>query len=336
MSALKRRENTFRIDYANVPKKPPSEIVHRFVGETLGLKREEVLRIQYSRNLGVAFVKATSLEVAQKIVEDNDNQHGLIIDGKPYKLRLVMEDGAVDVKLYNLSEDVTNDKITKFLSAYGDTLSIREELWDEKHFFAGLPTGVRIVRMIVKKNIPSYVTIDGEATLVSFFGQQHSCRYCNEPAHNGISCVQNKKLLVQKLATGKTSYADVAKHPQPVHKSSVSQKPLLPKPTDPKQQNQNQSAPTPLAPSTSDLMPPPARVVQVSNDGSEEKRNEPPSENDNNQQDGWRRVTRRSGKKTDGNETDSSTSSRRSDKRQVSKKMRCDDAADSNDQELFP
>lgn len=63
-----------------------------------------------------------------------------------------MEDGAVDVKLYNLSEDVPNDKIVKFLGAYGDTLSIREELWDEKHLFSGLPTGVRIIRMIVKKN----------------------------------------------------------------------------------------------------------------------------------------------------------------------------------------
>lgn len=97
-------------------------------------------------------MKATCLEVAQRVVANNDNKHEINVDGKPYKLRLTMEDGAVDVKLYNLSEDVSNDKIVKFLGAYGDTLSIREELWDEKHLFSGLPTGVRIIRMIVKKN----------------------------------------------------------------------------------------------------------------------------------------------------------------------------------------
>lgn len=129
MSAKKRRENTFRIDYANVPKKPSSEEVHRFVGATLGLKRDEVMRLQYSRNLGVAFVKATCLEVAQKVVEEHDNRHELTVDGKPFKIRLVMEDGAVEVKLFNLSEDVTNDKIVKFLMAYGELLSIREEMW---------------------------------------------------------------------------------------------------------------------------------------------------------------------------------------------------------------
>lgn len=152
MSAIKRRENTFRIDYANVPKKPSSEEVHQFVGATLGMKREELLRIQYTRNTAVAFVKAASLEVAQKIVEGNDNKHELIVDGVPYKLRLTMEDGAVVVRLHNLSEDVTSEKIAKFLSSYGEILSIREELADENHYFPGLPTGVRIVRMTIKKS----------------------------------------------------------------------------------------------------------------------------------------------------------------------------------------
>lgn len=37
-----RRENTFRIDYANIPKKPSFEELHNFIGEELGLKREEI------------------------------------------------------------------------------------------------------------------------------------------------------------------------------------------------------------------------------------------------------------------------------------------------------
>lgn len=326
MATKNRRENTFRIDYGNVPKKPSSEEVHQFVGETLKLKRDEVQRIQYSRNLGVAFVKTTSLEVAQKVVENNDNKHELIVDGKSFKLRLAMEDGAVEVKLFNLSEDVTNSKIARFLMSYGELLSIREEVWDEKHLFAGLPTGVRVVRMIVRKNIPSYVTIDSETTLVSYYGQQQSCRHCGESVHNGVSCVQNKKLLVQKLATSGTSYADAAKNPLPSRTQIGSKqqrtKLALPKSTPPKDSLPTNAAPSPT-PSTSTTMPPPASVIHRATEVAE-MTNLPPDQQQDAEAEPWVRVTRRSAKNSDGNETDTSNSSRYSDRRPIGKKMRHD------------
>ena len=210
---MNRRENTFRIDYAKVPKKPSFEEVHLFIGNQLGMKREEVKRIQCSRLLGCAFVKANDLSVAQGIVENHDGKHEIVVGDKKYPIRLTMEDGAVDVKLFDLSEDVSDLEITKFMSDYGEILSIRELMWEANYMFNGYPTGVRVVRMIVKKNIPSTVIIDGEATCVQYYGQQHTCRHCNEAIHNGISCIQNKKLLVQKFDAdhSKQSYANVAK-----------------------------------------------------------------------------------------------------------------------------
>lgn len=307
MAAVKRRENTFRIDYANVPKKPLSEEVHQFVGATLGLKREEVMRIQYSRNLGIAFIKTTSLEVAQKTVEEHDDKHILTVDGKTYKLHLEMEDGAVEVKLFNLSEDVTTDKITKFLDAYGEVLAIREEFWDEKHLFAGLPSGVRVARMVVRKNIASYVTIDSEMTHVAYYGQHQTCKYCSEYVHNGVSCVQNKKLLVQKLATNSVSYAEATKTQQPSRIKPLATKQFVPKPTTSKPSGQVQrDTPTAVVPSSSSLMPPPASVIDSPTPTTEQLQE--------NVTDQWTRVTRRMQKKTDGNETDSSTSSKKSHK----------------------
>lgn len=210
---MNRRENSFRIDYAKVPKKPSFEEVHLFIGNQLGMTRDEVKRIQCSRYLGCAFVKASFLSVAQRIVEEHDGKHELVVDGNKYTIRLTMEDGAVDVKLFDLSEDVSDREITSFLSEYGDVFSIRELMWDSKYMFDGYPTGVRVVRMIVKKNIPSTIIIDGEATCVQYNGQQHTCKHCSEVIHNGISCIQNKKLLVQKLTAdqSKQSYANVAK-----------------------------------------------------------------------------------------------------------------------------
>lgn len=135
-----------------------------------------------------------------------------------------MEDGGVDVKLHDLSEDVLDEHICALMQQYGDILSIRELAWDSKYAFGDIPTGIRVVRMVVKKNIPSTVTIDGETTCVSYFGQLHTCRHCKEPVHNGVTCIQNKKLLLQKLHAEKISYATVTKHgdskKSPAEKSS--------------------------------------------------------------------------------------------------------------------
>lgn len=212
---MQRRENTFRIDYAAIPKKPSYEELHHFVGTVLGLKREDVQRLQCSRYHGCAFVKASSLDVAERIVREHDGKHEMEVDKKMYPIRLWMEDGGVDVKLHDLSEDVNDDVIRAYMLQYGDILSIRELSWDSKFAFGDIPTGIRVVRMVVKKNIPSVITIDGETTCVSYTGQLHTCRHCNELAHNGVSCIQNKKLLLQKLHADKISYANVAKQSNP-------------------------------------------------------------------------------------------------------------------------
>nr|XP_029717246.1 uncharacterized protein LOC115260430 [Aedes albopictus] len=110
-----------------------------------------------------------------------------------------MEDGAVEVRLFDLSNDVTNVHIAEFLAEYGDVLHIRDLLWDERSAFGGVKTGVRIARMVVKKNIPSLVTIRGEDTA-------------------------NKKLLAQKLVADK-SYANVAKQPAPTKRADPNNPP---------------------------------------------------------------------------------------------------------------
>ena len=147
---MRRRENTFRIDYANFPRKPSYEELHAFVSTDLGLQKDQVIRIQPSRSLQCVFVKVAELSLAQKIVDEHDNKHETEIDGKSYKIRIKLEDGAVEVKLYDLSEDVDDEKIKDYLRAYGDVLAIREILWDEKFTFGGIPTGVREVKMSVK------------------------------------------------------------------------------------------------------------------------------------------------------------------------------------------
>ena len=90
-SAMGRRENTFRIDFSNVPKKPDNAKVHSFCATVLGLKQGEVLRIQNSRTIGASFVKVIDLALAQRICEEHDNKHDILVDGKKYPLRMTLE-----------------------------------------------------------------------------------------------------------------------------------------------------------------------------------------------------------------------------------------------------
>lgn len=332
---MTRRENTFRIDLANIPKKPSYEEIHNFVATKLGLQRHHVQRIQCSRSASCVFVKVADLELAQKVCEEHDAKHEIIVDNDKFVLRIRMEDGAVEVKLFDLPEDISEKCITDFLSAYGEVLSVREQLWTEQYTFGGASTGVWIARMIVKRNIPSYVIIDGETTFLSYYGQLQSCKHCGEYVHNGASCVQNKKLLIQKMsadAPAKQSYANVAK------KSAVTRAMIAPKPTKPSPAVQQQQEPITEANAThttSTIKPPavfqtpalPATLKKSSGvqhhqqqHQPKEKQQQPPKQNRNN----------------DGGETDESTSSNtsRRSRRHIEKKPRYDDVDISPDEAI--
>ncbi|KAL9705259.1 hypothetical protein quinque_008777 [Culex quinquefasciatus] len=301
---MAKRENTFRIDYSNISRKPSGNELHEFLYKEIGLKEEDVLRLQCSRSLGCAFVKVKSLELAQQTVEQHDNMHEIEVDDKSYRLRFMMEDGTKEVKLYDLSEGTSEDKIIEFLKQYGEVLSIREQMWGDQARYK-VSTGIRIVKMMVQKNIDSFVTIDGEKTAVSYYGQRQTCKHCLETVHNGITCVQNKQLQVQ------ITYADADK--QPGLKKSA------PKPAKQKAKTKGTGdSPlvfkTPVSQPGGSGMQPPQQPLSVTKLGS-----------------GLGGNTRE--KRTDGNDTDGSTnssSSRRS-LRNINKKKKYNDTNDLDD-----
>ena len=130
------RLNTFRINYGNLPNKPGLGKLQKFCVNELGLKRGEVIRLQNSRALGVTFVTVIDLDLARKVCEEHGREHDMVgSDGKKYPVTLTLEDGAVEVKLYDLSTDVSNADITSFLNKYGNVREVYEEqLGDDQDF----------------------------------------------------------------------------------------------------------------------------------------------------------------------------------------------------------
>lgn len=208
----KNRENTFRVEFGNLPKKPTSEEVHTFVGRQLGLTRAQLVKIQLSYSDECAFIKVTDLSIAQNVVETHDNKHDFEVKGVKHKIRIRMADGAVEVRLHDLSDNISDRQISNHLNTYGEVLSVQDLMWSDKHYFPGLASGIKLVKMILKQPIKSYIIIDGETTYVTYPKQRQTCKHCGEYMHTGISCVQNKKLLAQKVSVNdrlkQGSYAD--------------------------------------------------------------------------------------------------------------------------------
>lgn len=198
MNNLRIRENSFRIEFGGIPNKPSSEEVHTFVGVHLGITRDQLVQIQLNHIDECAYVKVNNLSIAQKAVSNHDSKHEYDAKGTKYKLRIRMADGRTEVRLHDLSENVTDEQISRHMSAYGDIVSIDDLRWGDTHLFPGLNSGVKNVTMMLKHHIKSYITIEGESTLVTYPSQRKTCRHCTEFLHSGISCVNNKKLLAQK------------------------------------------------------------------------------------------------------------------------------------------
>lgn len=199
MASVRTRENTFKVLLSTFPKRPTFEELHIFVYQTLGLRLDQVVRLQMNHAQNCVHVKCIDLKTAQDTVINHDGQHELEVNKKKYKVRLQMDDGGVEIKIHDLSENVTKEEIVAALRQYGDVLSTKELCWSENFVGKGTASGVWVVKMDLRRHIKSFITIQGEQTLVTYRNQPQTCRHCMNLSHPGSTCVENKKLLGQRV-----------------------------------------------------------------------------------------------------------------------------------------
>lgn len=215
MSAFRR--NAFLIDFSNLPKLPKQEEAHLFVNQKLNLGYDDVDAIQLSNAKFALIVECATLELAINTVNKHDRKHFIEVDKKKYQISLCMDDGGTDVKLHDLPPRMDNKLIEDWMAQYGEIISIREFKWTDKVFFKNKDNGVRIVRIRLQKPIPSYITVHGEETYVTYKNQTPTCRHCGYKAHRGRGCVENKMVLAERdgrsvndrMERARSSYADV-------------------------------------------------------------------------------------------------------------------------------
>lgn len=193
MAVIGSRSNTFKVDFNNFKTRPSFADIHSFVNGTLGLRPDQLVRLQMHHVHNCAYIKCIDQQTAEMVVNLHNEKHHIVVDGVQNKVHLSMDDGCILVKVHDLSENVTNDDITVSLKQYGEVHYVKEQVWGSTFAYKGISSGVRIAKMTLRRHIKSVITIQTEQTLISYKNQPKSCLHCLQPIHPGKTCTDNRK-----------------------------------------------------------------------------------------------------------------------------------------------
>uniref|UniRef100_A0A182QK09 Uncharacterized protein n=1 Tax=Anopheles farauti TaxID=69004 RepID=A0A182QK09_9DIPT len=94
------------------------------------LTDEHVTRIQMCSSTATVYVETETLEQVQKIVRENNGKLFIMVEGTTHPIPIAMEDGATEIRLYELPPYVSENIIRKEMAHFGKIISIAENVYD--------------------------------------------------------------------------------------------------------------------------------------------------------------------------------------------------------------
>lgn len=188
------RKNTLIIDFSGLPTRPSVPDTKKFAFDCLKIDMKQVKNFQLGMSKPCVFVEMETAALAEDLVAQNNRKFYFKANGKDYAIPLLIADGAIEVKLYDLPPYLPNETVTKHFQPCGTVISIKNDTWHDPDL-AGVPNGVRIMRMRLKKAIPSYVPIEEEVAYTRYRNQIPTCKHCSRNLHVGSKCSDVRKAL---------------------------------------------------------------------------------------------------------------------------------------------
>lgn len=180
------RKNTVIVDFSVLPKRPDPARVEKFFENEIRLQLSDTTNIQLHNVRNCVFIEMINNETALQYQAMHNNRHTMYCDGKGFKIPVYVEKESVTVRVHDLPPHMPHTTVMDFMEQYGSVISITRERW--RHFFPGIYNGVRVLQMKLERQIPSFVTINGETTLVTYRNQPKTCRFCGRAAHPKEKC----------------------------------------------------------------------------------------------------------------------------------------------------
>uniref|UniRef100_A0A182Q1G4 Uncharacterized protein n=1 Tax=Anopheles farauti TaxID=69004 RepID=A0A182Q1G4_9DIPT len=165
------RRNTVRCDFSHLKRELCVLEMHDFVDNYLRLPPDRLERLQWNGHQRCLFLRLKDFRTAQQLVEQHNGRHRYPPGRLWARIFLSLEDTPTEVMLYDLSELVTDADIKAALDAYGVVVSIEHNKWRRELRYGGIPSGHRLVHMVIRRPIPQLLNIGNEPAVVVYIGQ---------------------------------------------------------------------------------------------------------------------------------------------------------------------
>lgn len=183
------RKNTLVIDLSVLPARPDIATVQHFLENQLKLQYSDVLSIQLHHPRNCVLIEMKSYEIALRYQTQHNWKRKMLCADKDFRIPVYVDCDAVTVRVHDLPPSMSHSTVRDYMLKFGEVISIRSETW--KHYFPGISNGVRVLRMNLLRDIPSFITIDQQETMITYDKQPKSCRHCEQPAHPGTRCLES-------------------------------------------------------------------------------------------------------------------------------------------------
>lgn len=196
MSVFVERQNTVKISFQRDAPKVLAYEIHDWIYDTLKLPIDQVVMIQLDNLTRCFYIKVQRESLLQDILERTRGEAPFVFStGERGTVKL--EHAGVGyrvVKLYHLPLEVSSAMVNGTLKPYGTILDSSTEQWSESYRYP-TSSGVRSVRILLTRHIPSFLYISGHRVLVVYPGQPPTCAYCHLPGHFKSDCPRKRGIV---------------------------------------------------------------------------------------------------------------------------------------------
>ena len=211
------RKNTLVISFTerNVIRPTPYEI-HEWISEILHLDEHEVEMIQLNGLTRQVFIKCFDKSTIEKVLKET-NGEAKFLHSNGQVSTVMLETAGIGtrmVKVFNLPMELPTMVIQQALQSYGKIVSINNDTWGPT-FRYKVCNGVRSVRIMLTKHIPSYLVIGGYRALISYENQPITCAQCTQTGHMRNECPRRKTPIQINTEEEQQNWAQLVKGPLP-------------------------------------------------------------------------------------------------------------------------
>ena len=183
-----KRINTLKLGFGAVTTRPSTLRIHEYIQDLFHWTVDQVLSIEIDVYRKCVYIKLVSELLCEKALREHGPVLQFTDEHGTHDLSFDLADQTViPVRVHVVPSELSDDDIVSALSKYGECKRIRDELYDPAHIYH-VRSGRKIVLMVLQKPIPSFVSICNQRFLVTYFGQERTCYFCDKGSHLQSAC----------------------------------------------------------------------------------------------------------------------------------------------------